>query len=87
MLGILLSRVGGIGGFDEEAETLAGSAMQHLGKVIASGAIPIVPDQYDPGHSYRTSRYGVTAMTRRGLPEPPTIFNGAAMTTAPVAGS
>jgi hypothetical protein len=30
---------------------------------------------------------GVTAITRRGLPEPPTIFNGAAMTMAPVGGS
>jgi hypothetical protein len=27
------------------------------------------------------------AMTRKGLPEPPTIFNGAAMTIAPVGGS
>lgn len=30
---------------------------------------------------------GVMAMTRRGLPEPPTIFSGAAMTMAPVGGS
>ena len=30
---------------------------------------------------------GVMAMTRRGLPEPPTIFRGAAMTMAPVGGS
>jgi hypothetical protein len=30
---------------------------------------------------------GVMAMTRKGLPEPPAIFRGAAMTTAPVGGS
>ena len=30
---------------------------------------------------------GVMAMTRKGLPEPPTIFRGAAMTMAPVGGS
>ena len=30
---------------------------------------------------------GVMAMTRRGLPEPPTIFSGAATTMAPVGGS
>lgn len=30
---------------------------------------------------------GVMAITRRGLPEPPTIFSGAAMTMAPVGGS
>jgi hypothetical protein len=30
---------------------------------------------------------GVMAMTRRGLPEPPSIFNGAATTIAPVGGS
>jgi hypothetical protein len=29
----------------------------------------------------------VMAMTRRGLPEPPTIFSGAATTMAPVGGS
>ena len=29
----------------------------------------------------------VIAMTLRGLPDPPTIFSGAAMTTAPVGGS
>ena len=33
----------------------------------------------------RVTQYqGVIAMTRRGLPEPPTIFRGAAMTMAPV---
>jgi hypothetical protein len=31
--------------------------------------------------------HGVMAMTRSGLPEPPTIFNGAAMTMAPIGGS
>ncbi len=31
--------------------------------------------------------YGVMAITRRGLPEPFTIFRGAAMTTAPVGGN
>src|SRR5260370_29268899 len=34
-----------------------------------------------------TENYGVMAMTRRGLPEPPTILRGAAMTTAPVGGN
>jgi len=29
----------------------------------------------------------VMAITRKGLPEPPTIFNGAVMTMAPVGGS
>jgi hypothetical protein len=33
------------------------------------------------------SDHGVMAITRSGLPEPPTIFKGAAITTAPVAGS
>jgi hypothetical protein len=33
------------------------------------------------------SAQGVMAITRRGLPEPPTIFSGAAMTMAPVGGS
>jgi hypothetical protein len=31
--------------------------------------------------------YGVIAITLSGLPDPPTIFNGAAITTAPVGGS
>jgi hypothetical protein len=31
--------------------------------------------------------YGVMAIARRGLPEPLTIFRGAAMTTAPVGGN
>ena len=31
--------------------------------------------------------YGVIAITRKGLPDPPTIFSGAAMTIAPVGGS
>lgn len=30
---------------------------------------------------------GVMAITRKGLPEPPTIFSGAAMTIAPTGGS
>jgi hypothetical protein len=34
-----------------------------------------------------TVLHGVMAMTRSGLPEPPTIFNGAAITMAPVGGS
>jgi hypothetical protein len=34
-----------------------------------------------------TALQGVMAMTRSGLPEPPTIFSGAAMTMAPVGGS
>jgi hypothetical protein len=34
-----------------------------------------------------TAIHGVMAMTRRGLPEPPAIFSGAAMTIAPVGGS
>ena len=32
-------------------------------------------------------RYGVIAITRKGLPEPPTILSGAAITRAPVGGS
>jgi hypothetical protein len=36
---------------------------------------------------YGVMAWGVMAMTRRGLPEPPTIFSGAAMTMAPVGGS
>jgi len=35
----------------------------------------------------RAALQGVMAMTRKGLPEPPTIFSGAAMTMAPVGGS
>jgi hypothetical protein len=31
--------------------------------------------------------HGVMAITRKGLPEPPTIFSGAAITMAPVGGS
>ena len=31
--------------------------------------------------------YGVIAITRSGLPDPPTIFSGAAITIAPVGGS
>jgi hypothetical protein len=46
-----------------------------------------------PGHAGQdvrlsfVSSYGVIAITRRGLPEPPTILSGAAMTRAPVGGS
>src|SRR5947199_10403513 len=40
------------------------------------------------GQHYKSGPdYGVRAMTRRGLPEPPTILSGAAMTTAPVGGN
>jgi hypothetical protein len=43
------------------------------------------------GHSFTYLKVylpqGVMAMTRRGLPEPPTIFSGAAMMMAPVGGS
>jgi hypothetical protein len=42
----------------------------------------------NPQSAIRNPYYaGASAMTRTGLPLPRTIFNGAAMTTAPVAGS
>lgn len=40
-----------------------------------------------PFNSLRSAHQGVMAITRSGLPDPPTIFSGAAMTMAPVAGT
>ena len=45
------------------------------------------PTNRGKARRYKKTNYGVRAMTRRGLPEPFTIFSGAAMTTAPVGGS
>lgn len=42
----------------------------------------IIPVTHSP-----SAPHGVIAMTRSGLPEPFTILSGAAITTAPVAGS
>src|SRR5690242_124585 len=46
-------------------------------------------DPRDRHKSGKARRYvgGVMARTRRGLPEPPTILRGAAMTTAPLGGN
>ena len=39
------------------------------------------------GNTWFSIAQDTIAMTRKGLPEPPTIFSGAAMTIAPVGGS
>ena len=53
-------------------------------KMLKNGAVP-APSQASPRGL--EGIHGVIAMTRKGLPDPPTILSGAAMTIAPVGGS
>jgi len=57
------------------------SIQPRRGSALGRGHLCLLPP------AARRFLQGVMAMTRRGLPEPPTIFSGAAMTMAPVGGS
>ena len=52
--------------------------------MLKNGTVP-APSQASPRGL--EGIHGVIAMTRKGLPDPPTILSGAAMTIAPVGGS